>query len=1130
MVEDASVKRLCTILCVLAAVVAGACSPGDSTNPAQPTLTLAADARRFEWTATGDDGNAYWALVSDLRFIDYDLASDAGALGLFEDLIVARQLLGEPLPRASGRPEFFVAPRIDSLGLYHHFLQIRDEVSNPSALGSLGGVPSDLVAFNPIQHTLRNDLADAGALEINGDVNGDEIADLVASDPGNELLYVYFGRDAYPFHAVDAEIGGPMDEAEPSTGKVGDCTSVAALERYRLCSPDLVIDAGALGGRFGGRSVEAESSTPVRTVSSLAVSDIDDDDRDEIIVGAPEFMAHGEMRGAVFVLDFEEDFISTRQGTSPETGRNSWVLIHNPTRVENFVGRVTRADARGVLVDDILPDDQFPADMSAGVPFDAPVSERQSWRLYEGDPIRAFRRESPISCPAGDTVPCTGDAVTVTPDLRVVTDNIGIQDVGDGLLLVLLDPATGAPTFSAEVRRVLVDEPGLFSRIEIWAHTATPDLSALASAGGDSFALYREVARGSNLPTTTRSGIEAGAPGNPLELGNFLASYDPGDAATVIRLLDPAGVRVTPDPDLGERYPEVTLLGPEAGGNFGDVVDAGADLNFDEIPDLAIGAPTLTDAPSRYANTMSLDERGGVYVLFGDEDLAQLDAAGQGQSSDGIFDFGPEGVDRPSSLILGRNEFEHLGWAISGTRFRQNNPAFFVRNELALPVVTLAVGAPGACPRAPSDETAGCGAEDQVGAVYLFVGDRFFESRDYRPPGGTPDGVWDLAGDPSAELDGAAELSSDYPNARVAAQVALPSERADVEIWGEVDGDQLGFAVMLDADLNGDHVYDLVVGAPGAGVSDEGQVLVFLGSTSEVILGGFSNALLTNAERTGLFTSSRPYNFRGRGNLDFDQRIDTNANGFAETIEDRCVFCVYDLSADFPVWASGPDIRIDGGMETQVGRSFDAGFYNNDAYEDLAIHIRNEMVGDWIGFINGKTSLLIESRNIDLFRPLDSPQPSNFEEGGSAGSPVGVPGSSGSDSGVTWWVGADQGGGLIHTGQVFVDVQTIYEDTRDGSAGISGENIAFGRAATDETSELTTTNTAELLLYFRAFPDNIDRWNVLTHGGFFAEGASMGTPFVGTTLDAFVVGGDHNEDGRADVGMIIGGTELRIGH
>ena len=135
MVEGAAhLKRLTNILLLVLALLAPACSPGDETAPGQTSLALDTSVRRYEWTATGDDGNAFWAFVSDLRYSDRDLAFDPQPLTSFGNLPVLHQLLGEPSPRAAGEPEFFVAPRIDSTGYYHHFLEIRDEVSNASPL------------------------------------------------------------------------------------------------------------------------------------------------------------------------------------------------------------------------------------------------------------------------------------------------------------------------------------------------------------------------------------------------------------------------------------------------------------------------------------------------------------------------------------------------------------------------------------------------------------------------------------------------------------------------------------------------------------------------------------------------------------------------------------------------------------------------------------------------------------------------------------------------------------------------------------------------------------------------------------------------------------------------------------
>ncbi|MEW6775457.1 MAG: hypothetical protein AB1405_04145 [Bdellovibrionota bacterium] len=1121
-----------------------ACTLGDDTPPSAPDeFVYDPSSRTFTWVASGDDGTGGNNFFNDIRFSDREPSNldNASFDGLaffhhqvgegFPRLFKAELVEPPSLPEEEKYKEFFVARRPDPTAYLTPALQVRDEVSNASAV-----VPADLdpgpatdnspVGTNLAQLTL--DATTFGALDASGDLNGDRLSDLVVvdADPGSERMYVYMGRSAFPFFAADLESGA---EPDPSSSTPGNC----AAGPGRFCAPDIVVDLSALDplntGSVGGRSAFAVGQgLPPRT---LSVGDLTGDGLAEIVVGAPEFTPVGESqeRGAAFVFSFHETLVSTK------AGEESLFFLYNPADrpaspapIRTYLGKTVDAGPEGLVVEDLLCQHcSMPFD-NDGVEIDAPASEKQEWRLYDSEPVQVF----PVStC----SVPrCTGADLLVTNGSPYFdSESADFEGLEGEFLLVIYDGA-GDPDFAAVVERFDPSRPvptdpvdsGFRGRIVIDWRRASKPLAGLATAANRPFALFRQIAEGERFETNLSSGSLA----DPLLIGNLRKRYDAADEAATLRtIIDPTDLADVPGP--GEERPFATLLGPEADGRFGEAVATAGDMNLDGTQDLAVSAPGLDTLPSRYGTFATHADRGGVMVLYGDEDFPVLDVPLPGGFPDGVYDFGPLGEDRPQAIILGRDAGDLTGSSLAAARVRGDRPETDARGEHALVVAALAVGAPGANPSPVYYYESmglvpfpfGCGVDlngvmdgtgsvdadederDNAGAVYLFAPHREFEARDYWPLGGLPDGVYDL--------------DDDTPLCDV----------ASAEIWGEVANDRLGTSVVLDLDANGDHVLDLAVGAPGwnGGV---GQVYVFLGTTREATPPAFTQF---DPASVGAIPSGGSFSFFNRGNVDADRRVDDDENESLIDREDRCVLCLYDLSRSFTTlpselapYAAGPDLIVEGGADAAIGLNLSAGFLDPDGFEDILLLANG--AGDWPLFLSGMTSLLVEYRQLGTALPGERPHPANYVDEGNPGDFIEAPGNAAAAGGVLWWVERDTIDSRVgKLGQAKVEVQVIYEAT-DETDETPIDHRVFGRSYTDDSVEDSETqSTVQLEFINRDDPDRVFRWNALTTGGLFPALGTPDTPFA-SSLDVFSFGGDATGDGQEDLLFCAEGGEIRV--
>jgi hypothetical protein len=170
----------------------------------------------------------------------------------------------------------------------------------------------------------------------------------------------------------------------------------------------------------------------------------------------------------------------------------------------------------------------------------------------------------------------------------------------------------------------------------------------------------------------------------------------------------------------------------------------------------------------------------------------------------------------------------------------------------------------------------------------------------------------------------------------------LAAEAADVEIYGEAAGHQLGHGVAV-GDLNGDGIADVVLGAPGG---DSGQVHVFYGgglpATIDLASTSADLTYFGEIENDRLGENVLVYDTDGNGSDDLvmaSPDSDSNYNSYADGGE---VWIVRqeNLVDGTSVFPFDVDNYINGANEgDRMGSALAAGDVNGDGTDDLVIGV-----------------------------------------------------------------------------------------------------------------------------------------------------------------------------------------------
>jgi hypothetical protein len=268
--------------------------------------------------------------------------------------------------------------------------------------------------------------------------------------------------------------------------------------------------------------------------------------------------------------------------------------------------------------------------------------------------------------------------------------------------------------------------------------------------------------------------------------------------------------------DLSQDKPDVTIFGANSADFLGFAVGAG-DVNGDGFTDILLGA-LLADGPD--------DQRpdaGEAYVIFGGPALAPTLDLAQTQPALTVVGAGPDdrlgaalaagdsNGDGADDILLG----SFLADGPDDARYQAGeaylllgSPRLTGQRDLAQGEYDLALLAQD--------------ADDQLGH-YLAMGDLDGDQRDdlvvsaFRADG------------PANEREDDGEAYVFFAASELRGVVDLATARPDFTVFGAKAFDEFGAAVAA-ADLNGDRLADLVVGAPRAGdETGAGQAYVFLG-------------------------------------------------------------------------------------------------------------------------------------------------------------------------------------------------------------------------------------------------------------------------------------------------------------
>lgn len=346
-----------------------------------------------------------------------------------------------------------------------------------------------------------------------------------------------------------------------------------------------------------------------------------------------------------------------------------------------------------------------------------------------------------------------------------------------------------------------------------------------------------------------------------------------------------------------------------------------------------------------------------------------------------------------------------------------------------------------------------------------------------------------------------------------------------VEVWyfsGEVSGDQVGYAVGTAGDVNGDGYADIMVGAPKASHTPdgdrEGVVSVFYGCAA-----GVSGTL--------------PHWQAGSGDSgsEFGGAVatagDVNNDGYADIIvgapsyhsdegQVGAVGAVFVYHGSAAGLSLDPDWYFMGQKDSQLGISVSSGDINGDTYSDVIVGAGNYSVGEinkgavfvFYGSENGITSAMSQT--------LVGPQP-----GALFGNSVSTAGDVNGDDYEDIVVGARgyNNGDAENTGAIFVyygsesglitpvwmytgTVAAAEVGSAVGGAGdVNGDGYDDIIAGAPYSAELEETGRAIVFHGSATGPGLVPNWQVSSEQANDLFGTSVGTA------------GDVNNDGYSDV-------------
>jgi pimeloyl-ACP methyl ester carboxylesterase len=354
----------------------------------------------------------------------------------------------------------------------------------------------------------------------------------------------------------------------------------------------------------------------------------------------------------------------------------------------------------------------------------------------------------------------------------------------------------------------------------------------------------------------------------------------------------PSVVRVAPEAAPLPSFWSASVY--QEGDQFGSSVASG-DVNGDGLADIIVGAPSYDLLPPDQGNY----NQGRVFVYLGsfiapsvapaytlDDPSRSFTYFGTAVASGGDFDH--SGSD---DILVGvPNYFRSVFDPVPGT-----GRVYLYRGLSQTPVDWPGVGTT---------------ADQAYGSAVAFAGDV------------NHDGYDDiLVGDPSysgnANQEGRVLFYFGGPSG--------PADDADEMIVGGSPGARFGAAIAAAGDVNHDGFADVVIGAPGGGVTGyPGSVMLFLGSP-----GGLSPVPSWSISQTGSFNFGRV--LKSAGDVNGDGNPDLIAGG--QWFGNPVVFLYLGTGSGFqstPAWSAGEGI-VDSGAP--VG----SGDFNHDGYGDVAV-------------------------------------------------------------------------------------------------------------------------------------------------------------------------------------------------